>query len=166
MSEPVVVGRINGVFGTRGWVKVISYTRPRDNLMAYRPWFLRQDSRWREYPIKAVRRHHGGLIAELEGIADRDLGAALVGSEIGVNRAQFGATDEGEYFWSDLIGLKVVNADGETLGTVAGLLETPAHDVLRVRGERERLIPFVRDVYVTEVAVGAGEIRVDWHADD
>lgn len=168
MVEPIVVGRIAGVFGTRGWVRVQSYTRPIENLLEYSPWLLHTDGIWREYEVTAARQHHGGLIVELRGIADRDLAAALVHADIAVQRQQLGEAGADAYFWVDLIGLAVYNTEGVPLGEVKGLLETAAHDVLRiVDGDgRERLVPFVRGVFVLEVDLAAGRIVVDWHPDD
>lgn len=82
--------------------------------------------------------------------------------EIGVSRDQLPATAPGEYYWSELQGLEVITVEGESLGTVDHLLETGANDVLVVKGERERLIPFVMDQVVTEVDLEHGLIRVDW----
>jgi 16S rRNA processing protein RimM len=72
--------------------------------------------------------------------------------------------EENEFYWSDLIGLKVVNTAGVELGKVASLLQTGANDVLVVTGERERLIPFVKQV-VVDVDKAAAVIQVDWGAD-
>lgn len=167
LTRPVVVGRVNGVFGTRGWVKVYSHTRPRENLLDYRPWYLRDaDGAWCRYDVRAAQRRGAAFVAALDGVEDRDAATALLRRDIAVDRSQLAPADEGEYYWSDLTGLDVVNAAGEVLGVVDGLLETAAHDVLRVRGERERLIPFVRGVYVLDVDLDARRIRVDWHADD
>ena len=166
LNDYLLVGRISGLFGTRGWVKVFSYTRPRDNLLEYDPWFLRVDGEWRRYAVREARRHHGGVIALLEGIDDRDQAATLVKREIAVTRAQLGPSTPGEYYWADLVGLQVTNLQGEALGHVEGLLETGAHDVLRVVGEREYLVPYVRDVYVLAIDLAAGTMQVDWHADD
>lgn len=166
MNDPILVGRVSGLFGTRGWVKVFSYTRPRDNLLRYAPWYLRVDGEWRPFGVVEVRRHHGGVIAHLEGIDTRDQAAALVKQEIAIAPDQLEPSGPGEFYWSELVGLRVLNGRGEVLGTVEGLLETGAHDVLRVVGAREYLIPFVPDVYVTHIDTRGGTMTVDWHVDD
>ncbi|MEQ8663922.1 MAG: ribosome maturation factor RimM [Gammaproteobacteria bacterium] len=174
MSEPtgtpLVVGRVSGVFGTRGWLKVQSHTRPFEQLLEYVPWLLRVDGQWREQRVREARRHHGTLIVALDGVADRDTAAGLVRADIAVLRSQLPAPAPGEFYWVDLVGLTVVNRDDVVLGEVRGLLETGAHDVVRVAppaaGASERLIPFVREVYVLDIDLAAGIMRVDWHADD
>ena len=170
LSHPLIeflpVGRINGLFGTRGWVKVFSHTRPRENLLTYNPWYLHSDGEWQPFDVVEARQHHGGVIARFAGIDDRDQAATLVRRDVAITREQLGPAPVDDVFWADLIGLRVVNSDGQELGRVSGLLETGAHDVLRIDGAREYLIPFVRKVYVVAVDVPGGELRVDWHPDD
>ena len=89
----------------------------------------------------------------------------LMGSEIGISRDQLPDTAPGEYYWGDLQGLEVLTGDGESLGTVDHLIETGANDVLVVKGDRERLIPFVLQQVVTRVDLDAGTIQVDWDKD-
>ncbi|MEX2480786.1 MAG: ribosome maturation factor RimM [Gammaproteobacteria bacterium] len=167
-TEPVVVGRVSGVFGTRGWLRIESYTRPYDNLANYQPWLLRLDSGWTPHRLLEARRHHGGLIAVIEGVTERDGAGALMRCDIGVSRALFAVPEPDEFYWADLLGLTVRNRDGIDLGRVRGMLETAAHDVVRVQRDDggERLIPFVRDVYVLEVDLEGGVLLVDWHPDD
>jgi 16S rRNA processing protein RimM len=149
----------------RGWVRVYSYTRPRDNILRYNPWYIQRGGSWEEWPLAEGGQHGKGVIARLESCDDRDQARALMGCEIGIRRAQLPAAAPGEYYWSDLQGMKVVTLEGESLGTVDHLFETGANDVLVVKGERERLIPFVLNQVVVAVDLEAGEIRVDWDKD-
>lgn len=161
----VTVGRISGVYGVKGWLRIYSYTEPRDNILQYNPWQLRLPDGWRSVEVLAGRSHGKGVIAQLDGCDDRDQAARWVDVEIAVRREQLPAAAAGEYYWRDLIGLRVVNQDGEALGVVDHLLETGANDVLVVRGERERLIPYALGEVVTAVDLEAGELQVDWDAD-
>lgn len=154
----VVVGRIVGVYGVRGWVRVQSYTSPAENVLDYAPWLVGG----RQMQVVTGRHHGAGLAVQLAGIADRDVASTLVGSEITVPRAQLPATAHGEYYWADLIGLRVVNLEGVELGRVDHLFETGANDVLVVRGDRERLIPYVPGQVVQEIRLDDGSMRVDW----
>lgn len=164
-GDRILVGRICGLFGVRGWVRIYSHTRPRDNILRYTPWSVRLPEGWRSMALGEGRRQGKGLIARLEGVTDREAAAALVGAEVAIAREQLPPLAQGEFYWSDLIGLKVLNRRGEGLGVVVDLLETGAHDVLVVQGERERLIPFVPGQVVTEVEPRAGTLRVDWEPD-
>lgn len=162
----IPVGRISGVYGVKGWVRIFSYTDPRENIIEYQPWLVKTGTgEWSETTIEEGRRHGKGVIARLTGCDDRDAAFALIGSEIAVTREQLPEAEAGQFYWDDLLGLQVVNTQGDNFGTVDHLLETGAHDVLVVQGDRERLIPFVMEQIVLEVDLEQGVIRVDWGKD-
>ncbi len=161
----VVVGEVSGVFGVRGWVRVYSHTDPRGNILRLSPWYLGRGGDWTAFRVVEGRRHAKGIVAQLEGCGDRDGAAALVGRQIAVDRAQLPPPAEDEFYWTDLEGLRVLNLEGIDLGVVDHLFSTGANDVLVVQGERERLIPFVWDEVIREVAFDSREMRVDWDAD-
>lgn len=165
MITRVSIGRINGLYGVRGWIKVFSYARPITNILNYSPWQLYQHGQWQTVSLSEGKAHGKGIIARFESISNRDEAARLVGSEIAVNREQLPPTPKGEYYWADLIGLTVVNREDITLGQVDHLLETGANDVLVVKGERERLIPFLREQVVVDVDLAQSVLRVDWDED-
>jgi 16S rRNA processing protein RimM len=164
-ETPLLMGRIAAPYGVRGWVRVAAFTAVAENLLAYTPWFLKRDGRWQAVEVLAGRQHGTGLVVQLAGCADRDAAAALSGTDIGVYRSQLPAPGADEYYWSDLVGLQVVTRAGVHLGVVDHLIETGANDVLVVRGERVRLVPFVRQQVIQSVDLEAGEIRVDWDPD-
>jgi 16S rRNA processing protein RimM len=161
-GDLISLGSIAGLYGVRGWVKVYSHSFPRENILQYRRWYLGLSGRWQAWALGEGRVHGKGVVARLEGVDERDAAARLLGAEIAVRRAQFDPLPEGQYYWADLEGLQVVHRDGMALGVVDYLIETGANDVLVVRGDRERLIPFVEDRVVLEVDLDSGLIRVDW----
>ncbi|HEX9810938.1 MAG TPA: ribosome maturation factor RimM [Burkholderiales bacterium] len=169
MTKPaerrISVGRVVGLFGVNGWVKVYSHTRPREAILNYRPWHVTVGGATRTLDMLEGRPQGKGLVARLGGCDDRDAAALLVGAEIAVDASQLPATGEREYYWADLEGLRVVNHVGIELGRVSHLFETGANDVMVVRGERERLIPFCSPV-VQDVDLEAETIRVDWDDED
>ena len=160
-----MLGRVSGLFGVKGWVKVFSYTRPRETILDYERWFLRQQGDWRPVGVREGKRHGKSVIACLEGVDDRDTAAGLIDCDIAVSRDDLPAAEEGTYYWADLEGLEVVHKDGTVLGTVAYLLETGANDVLVLEGEKERLIPFIAEEVILDVDIARGVIRVDWEWD-
>jgi 16S rRNA processing protein RimM len=171
LVHPVVVGRVQGVFAVHGWLRVLSFARPRENIGHYPCWWLQVDGRWQPYVLREFRAHGNGLLAHLDGIADRERAISLIGAPIAVARDALPPAPPGEYYWADLIGMQVFRAldprtrparAGDRIGRVASLLETGAHDVLVVRNGEERLIPFVTDVYVLDVDVERKSIVVDW----
>jgi 16S rRNA processing protein RimM len=171
--EPLVImGRVAGPYGVLGWIRIIPYTEHVDGLGNYATWWLgRENASWREVKVKECAAHGNTLIALLEQHNDRNEAAALKGLDIAVPRSQLPVLaekgDEG-YYWSDLIGLEVINLSGELLGKVTGLIETGANDVLQVQdleeSSRERLIPFIEPVIV-KVDQTASRITVDWGLD-
>jgi len=164
--ERIVVGRISGVFGTRGWVKIHSYTRPRDNILNYRRWDIATASGWQPHVVADIRRQGNGIIVSLKDIPERDAAVAYVNRDIAIERDLLPPNEPGEYYWYDLVGLSVCNRQGVEFGRVVQLLDTGANDVLVVEGERKRLIPYVPGVYVDEVNLDDRRISVDWHVDD
>ena len=169
----VKLGRISGVYGIKGWLKVHSDTEPRDNILTYSPWYLRrrnENGDWQRYEVNTGRVHGKGLLVHLEGCDDRDVAAALVGCTIAIKVTQLPAAGKDEYYWRDLIGLDVVTIDGVALGVVAQMLETGANDVLVVRtsetgnGKKvhECLIPYIRDQVIKQIDLQAGRLVVDW----
>ncbi|RMG52485.1 MAG: ribosome maturation factor RimM [Gammaproteobacteria bacterium] len=161
-SRRIPLGRINGLFGVRGWVKVFSHTSPREGIVEYSPWLVRRGEDWVPMEVEAGHRQGKTVVAKLAGIDDREAAEALLGSEIAIERSQLPPPAEGEYYWIDLLGLPVETVGGVPLGRVDHLIETGAHDVLVVKGERERLIPFVPGHHVQEVDLEGGRIVVDW----
>ncbi len=159
------MGHIAGPYGVNGWVRVVSHTEPPENLLKYRPWQLRQGHAWQCVDLVEARRHGKGLIVRLPDCQDRDAAARYSGTEIGIFREQLPATNENEYYWNDLVGLRVVTLDGKELGIVDHLIETGANDVLVVRGKREHLVPFIQGQVIDAVDLAERQIRVDWDPD-
>lgn len=158
----IVVGRITGVYGVRGWVRLASFTDPVDNLLDYRPWLIEDRNGWRELAVHEVRPHGKGFVARIDDCDDRDQAARFTGRDLCIPADRLPKPDEDEYYWFELEGLKVVNTEGIELGEVDHLFATGANDVMVVKeGPRERLLPFIADVIV-EVQRSEGLIRVVW----
>jgi len=160
----IVVGKIAGVYGVRGWVKIISETAPPTNILGYAPWRLIRGGTTEEVQLAEGRPHGKGIIARFEGCEDRDRAALLSGAQIAVPRAALPPPAPGEYYWTDLEGLQVRNREGVDFGRVAYLFETGANDVLVAKGERERMVPFI-DSVILDVDFDQGVITVDWDAE-
>ncbi|GIX34257.1 MAG: ribosome maturation factor RimM [Lysobacteraceae bacterium] len=158
----VRVGEIVGVFGVRGELKLRSHTDPPLAISRYLPWMLRLRGEVHRVDAPRVRTHGKGLLLQLEQAMDRDQAQSWVGAEIWVPRSALPPTAEGEYYWVDLEGLEVHTVDGVLLGRISHLFATAANDVIVVRGERERLIPFLQPDVVRKVDLEAGRMVVDW----
>lgn len=181
--DALEVGRVVDAWGVKGWIKVQPFSNDPQALFASRHWHIRPpephvlgaSAALVRFPasltITDLRSHGDAIVAAPQGIADRNAAEALRGARIFVGRSSFPVTGKDEYYWADLIGLDVVNRDGARLGTIAGLLDTGPHSVLRVvpdeiasGADAERLIPFV-SAYVDAVDLEQRRITVDWGLD-
>ncbi|PKO47253.1 MAG: ribosome maturation factor RimM [Betaproteobacteria bacterium HGW-Betaproteobacteria-22] len=176
----VVMGRIVAPYGVYGWLKVIPDTEAIDGLFDYDTWWLGKGNDWREMVVETAKIHNDVIVVKLEGIDDRDAAFACKGKQIAVPRNQLPEPEENEYYWSDLIGLRVKNLQGVDFGLITELFETGANDVMVVEHEaakvdaakadgvkekpQERLIPFIATV-VLEVDLKAKTMLVDWDED-
>ena len=163
-DEAICVGHITGAQGVKGWVRVFSNTSPRENILNYSPWLMEVDNQLREVEIEG-RLQGRNVIVRLTGIEDRDQASALAGSKIYILPEQLPRLGEGDFYWSQLIGLKVESLEAEVLGTIDTMMETGANDVMVLKGDRDRLIPFVIDEVVKEVDLANKRVVVDWQAD-
>jgi 16S rRNA processing protein RimM len=162
-KQVVPLGHISGVHGVRGWVRIHSLTEPREAIFEYQPWLLGESLE--EVRILQGKKHGSRLIALFENTNDRETAEVLVTTPIAAYRDQLPETEDGEYYWMDLVGLAVKLEDGTVLGEVSNLLATGANDVMVVKGDRERLVPFVQGQYVKQVDLENGVIVVDWDPD-
>lgn len=161
----IKVGVIAGLFGVNGWVKIFSYTEPKENILNYKHWVISKGGDKKTVNIKHGQLHGKTVIVRIEDINDRDQAKALLGYDIYISREQLPVLSKGEYYWSDLIGSDVENLEGIRIGTVDSLFETGANDVLVVKGKREQAIPFIQGQVIKSIDLTAKKIVVDWDAD-
>lgn len=167
----VVLGKFTSAYGIKGWLKVYSYTDPMENIGNYHPIWLERNGQRAEISLESVKRHGKGLVAKVKGCDVREQTPQYSGGLLVVPKDQLENLAPGEYYWSDLIGLTVINERGDNLGKVHHLIETGANDVLVVRGsaesidKRERLIPYLPDQVVHEIDVEGQQMQVEWDAD-
>jgi 16S rRNA processing protein RimM len=154
------MGRVAGSYGVRGWIKVVPGGGVLDSLPAVAKWWLGEQA----YTVSEARVHSSTVVAKLEGVDTREQALALKGATVSVEREALPEAEEGHYYLVDLIGLEVVNEQGERLGTVKQWITNGAQDVMEVVGERARLIPWVAAI-VKEVDLAARRVVVQWGAD-
>ena len=167
-SQETVIGRITSVFGVKGWLKVFSYTDPKEGILNYPEWTLDLDGKRIPAKLEEGRRQGQGIVVRLKGINDRDLARTYCGAEVRVSTAELPALPEGEFYWFQLEGLDVYTVDDECLGKVHHLMETGSNDVLVVQAtagsidQRERLIPYLPGEVVQNVDLDSKRMVVDW----
>jgi 16S rRNA processing protein RimM len=176
----VVMGRIVAPYGVFGWLKIVPDTEAFDGLFDYDNWWLGKGDEWREMVVETAKVHNDVIVVKLKGIDDRDAALACKGKQIAVPRSQLPEAEENEYYWSDLIGVRVKNLQDIDFGLIVDVFETGANDVLVVKPDalvtasadkdavkekqQERLLPFTAAV-VLEVDIKAKTMLVDWDAD-
>ncbi len=166
MSDLIEIGKVNGIHGVRGWVKIFSHTHPRENILSYATWQLLISGNYRQFHVLNGRKQGKGIVAQLREINDRDTARELIDTPIYIQRNQLQPTQNNEFYWHDLIGLEVKNLQGIVFGHVTHLLATGANDVLVIKNEeKERLVPFTFNHAVIAVDLEGREITVDWDAD-
>lgn len=172
-NEPgkrVIIGRISGVHGVRGWLKVFSFTEPRENIFLYQPWLLgdgdkETDATWSEIKFDEYGSRGKTLVVKFPGVEDREAADRFIGLPLAVLRSRLPEPEPGEYYWTDLMHMEVVTRTGKRLGRVVDIMETGANDVLVVEGEKRSPIPFVMDEVVTQVDLDDAVITVEWEWD-
>jgi len=179
----VVMGRIVAPYGVFGWLKIVPDTEAFDGLFDYDNWWLGKGDDWREMVVETAKVHNDVIVVKLKGIDDRDAALACKGKQIAVPRSKLPEAEENEYYWSDLIGVRVKNLQDIDFGLIVDVFETGANDVLVVKPDteiavsadkagvkekqqqqQERLLPFTAAV-VLEVDIKAKTMLVDWDAD-
>jgi len=171
-SSAVLMGRIASPYGIKGWVKVVSFAEPLENILEYLPWQLRDRNNGaitRTVRELQGKKHGKGLVVGIPGVTDRDQAAELNGLEIVVPRSSLPQPSDDSYYWTDLEGLRVETAAGNVLGRIDSLLEAGAADVMVVCGEGDskfrQLIPFIRGEVVLKVDLDDGFVVVNWEQD-
>jgi len=170
-ETPIIIGRIGGVYGVRGWLKIESYTRPKVNIFTYSPWLIHVDSVWKDVDVEEFQqRGSGRLLVKMLGIDTPEEAREFVRCELAVPQGVFPALSKGEYYWHELIGLEVFNQDEVNLGTIKEIVETGANDVLVIKkvgdNKDKTLIPLIMDVFIKRVDLIAKKMQVDWLIED
>ena len=158
----ILLGKISGVFGVKGWVKIYSHTSPIQQIIRYSPLYLKSRHGWEPVEVENGQKQGKGVIAKLAGVNDRDAAFAMIGSELGIRREQLPELKNDSWYWSDLEGLRVVNTEGFELGYVAWLFSTGSNDVLVVEGDKEHMLPWLEPDVIQSVDMEKKELLVDW----
>ena len=167
----VILGKLAGVHGVRGAIKVLSWTDPREEILELGPWLLGHPrdqqilDNYKPVELTSGRIQGKSLLVTFAEIDDRNKAEVLIGQLVAIRQQDLPQPDQGSWYWRDLVKLQVVTLEGHNLGQVSEIMPTGANDVLVVTGERERLIPFVQDQYIKQVDLEAGVITVDWDRD-
>jgi 16S rRNA processing protein RimM len=165
LEEIVVMGKVLVPYGVNGWVKVYSFTEKIESFLTYKKLFLSQDQKnWLEIKVKDIKLHGKTIIANFSEIADRTQAESYKNYLIGVQKNLLPKLKEDQYYWNDLIGCEVLNLQNISFGLVDTFIKTGANDVIVVKGEIERLIPYTARIVLKADTIN-GKIIVDWDED-
>jgi 16S rRNA processing protein RimM len=164
MSDPIIIGSFGKTFGVWGWIKVNSFTNPTRNILDFKPWLIQKNNSWEEVYFEDSHERPDNIIVKLPNCNSPEEARNFTNIKIAVWRKQLPKLQTSEYYWTDLIGLKVINSEEIDLGIVQELMATGANDVLVVIGDRKRLIPYISNV-ILKVDLAKKIIRVDWDQD-
>ena len=159
-----MLGKVNGLFGVQGWVKIFSHTHPRKNILSYQPWHIEIDGQWQILDIVKGREQGKTIVAQIKNINTREQAESFIGIDIYIEPSQLPKLPKGEYYWQQLIGLEVINQQNITLGKVVTLTDTSANSVLVVNGKKQHLVPYIAP-FLIEVDIQNKQILVDWDKD-
>ena len=164
MEQRIIVGHFGHSYGIKGWIKIHSSTSPASNILKYLPWQVQHQGIWRPAEVTASKQQGKDIIVKLAGCDNPETAKTFTGNPIAINTQQLPALPAGEYYWKDLIGLRVVNQEGVDFGVIDSLLETGSNDVLVVKGDRQRLLPYTDEV-VKDINLTDQKMIVNWDAD-
>jgi 16S rRNA processing protein RimM len=160
MTDRVCVGAIAGAFGVRGEAKIKSFTDDPAAIATYGP--LETEDATRRFDVKVTRTVKGGFAARLSGVSTREEAEVLKGTRLYVDRAVLPPPDEDEFYYADLLGLRVEDESGTVLGKVKAVQEFGAGDMIEylpAEGGESVLLLFTREIVPT-VDVAGGRIIV------
>lgn len=159
----IVIGKFGATYGIHGWIKILAYTEFGENILNYQPWYIqRTPDTWTPISIEDGRLHNNGVIVKPSNVHTPEEARLLTGYTIAITRDQLPPLKKNEFYWSDLIGITVINQHGETLGKIAYLMETGSNDVIVVKGEKEHAIPYLMDTVIKSIDLDKREMHVDW----
>lgn len=161
----MIIGRFGRPHGVKGFITIQSFTEPQDNILRYSDWHVQLNGVWKPIKLLCVEAHNKNTIAQIDGFKEREDVATLTHLEIAVDIEQLDPLSPGEYYWYQLVGMKVVDSRGHLLGAVKEIMPTGSNDVLVIEGEKRHLIPYLPGQFVIEVNSSQQIITVDWDLD-
>jgi len=163
-DKKIYLGKITGVHGIKGWLKIQSYSSPPENILNYPSWIINNKGEEDFYSIEQGRKQNNKIVVKLEKIDDRNTAESLINSKIQILRSDLPKLSNENYYWSDLVGLSVLNSEETVIGKIESLIETGANDVMVIITLKDEriLIPFVMHEIIKEVNVELSYIKIDW----
>ena len=163
-DKKIFLGKITGVHGIKGWLKIQSFSSPPENILNYSQWIINNQGEEDFYSLEQGRKQNNKIVVKLEKIEDRNTAESLINSKIQILRSDLPKLSNENYYWSDLEGLSVLSSEDKVIGKIESLIETGANDVIVIITSKDErvLVPFVMHEIVKEVNVELNYIKIDW----
>ena len=163
-GNKILVGKISNPHGIKGWVKVISFTDPIENILSYKKWTISDNQTEKTYCLEDSRIQGNKIVIKLEGVNNRDDADLLKNLQIEINRSDLPKLEENSYYWEDLVDFNVIDIKGMHVGKVDSLFRTGSNDVLVIINETKQrlLIPFIMEEVIKYVDLDKELISIDW----
>jgi 16S rRNA processing protein RimM len=161
----IIIGKVGSPYGIKGWLNIHSFTDPPENILNYAPWLLVFPQKQQTVELIGQRMPHNKVQVQFAGCNDRTAASLFTGADIVIERNRLPVLPENEYYWSDLIGLTVINSQSQTLGVIKEFFATGSNDVFLVTGEKRHLLPYLRNQVVLEIDLAKKTMVVDWDPD-
>ena len=163
-DKKIYLGKISGVHGIKGWLKIHSFSSPPENILNYPKWIINNQGEEECYSVEQGRKQNNKIVVKLEKIDDRNTAESLINSKIQILRSDLPKLSNENYYWSDLVGLSVLNSEETVIGKIESLIETTANDIMVINtSKNERvLVPFVMHEIIKEVNLELNYVKIDW----
>ena len=162
-DKKIYLGKITGAHGIKGWLKIQSFSSPPENILNYPQWIINNQGKNDFYTLEQGRKQKNKIVVKLEKINDRNTAESLINSKIQILRSDLPKLSNENYYWSDLVGLSVLNSEDKVIGKIESLIETGANDVMVINTTKDEraLVPFVMHEIIKEVNVELNYIKID-----
>ena len=158
-KEKLLIGVFGQAFGVLGWIKIISFADPKENILSYDSFFIDSGGVWQKLDFSDKRVRGQSITFKLKDVANREQAKTYTNLKIYIDRDSLPKLAQNEYYWDELEGMRVIDEKGDVLGVVSYLIETGSNDVLVLNNDK--MIPYI-DSVITKVDKGTKTITVDW----
>jgi 16S rRNA processing protein RimM len=165
VDDWIIVGRFGRVHGIKGFISVNSCTEPPTNILNYQEWQAYINKVWQPMHLLDVEVTDKCILVKVEGFNDRELAMTLTNCNIRVHKDQLPTLNSGEFYWYELLDLRVINKQGDYFGKVVEIIPTGSNDVLLVQEDgksKQHLIPYLQGEFIIEINLKQQYIVVDW----
>lgn len=144
MKEFIMIGQIINTHGLKGEVKVLSLTDDVKRFKDLKQVYVGGEER----KVSSCKFLNDKVVLKIEGIDTIEQAMKYKNKPLEVTRENAAKLEEGRYYIADLVGCKVIDTEGEELGNIDEVIQTPSNDVYWIKGKKELLIPAIKSIVI------------------